>query len=71
MTELKTKPRIAIPVPHSGDREYAERALPQYEEAVLGAVSYTHLDVYKRQSGILRGNEGIHKTLLSFILKMR
>lgn len=38
MTELKTTvPRIAIPVPHSGDREYAERALPQYEEAVLGA----------------------------------
>ncbi|MGA7294039.1 MAG: gamma-glutamyl-gamma-aminobutyrate hydrolase family protein [Terriglobales bacterium] len=27
-------PRIAIPVPHSGDREYAERALPQYEEAI-------------------------------------
>src|SRR5467141_1727261 len=27
-------PRIAIPIPHSGDREYAERALPQYEEAV-------------------------------------
>ena len=31
-----TVPRIAIPVPHSGDREYAERALPQYEEAVRG-----------------------------------
>lgn len=30
-------PRIAIPVPHSGDREYAERSLPQYEEAVRGA----------------------------------
>ncbi|MFY9559427.1 MAG: gamma-glutamyl-gamma-aminobutyrate hydrolase family protein [Terriglobales bacterium] len=29
-----TAPRVAIPVPHSGDREYAERALPQYEEAV-------------------------------------
>jgi putative glutamine amidotransferase len=29
-----TRPRIAIPVPHSGDRAYAERALPQYEEAV-------------------------------------
>jgi len=29
-----THPRIAIPVPHSGDRVYAERALPQYEEAV-------------------------------------
>jgi putative glutamine amidotransferase len=31
------KPRIAIPVPHSGDREYAERALTQYEAAVRGA----------------------------------
>jgi putative glutamine amidotransferase len=31
------KPRVAIPVPHSGDREYAERSLPQYEEAVRGA----------------------------------
>jgi putative glutamine amidotransferase len=30
-------PRIAIPVPHSGDREYAEKSLPQYEEAVRGA----------------------------------
>jgi putative glutamine amidotransferase len=27
-------PRIAIPVPHSSDREYAERSLPQYERAV-------------------------------------
>jgi len=27
-------PRIAIPVPHSGDPEYAERSLPQYEKAV-------------------------------------
>ena len=27
-------PRIAIPVPHSGDPEYAERVLPQYERAV-------------------------------------
>jgi putative glutamine amidotransferase len=31
------KPRIAIPVPHSGDRDYAERALPQYVAAVRGA----------------------------------
>ncbi|MBZ5667174.1 MAG: gamma-glutamyl-gamma-aminobutyrate hydrolase family protein [Acidobacteriia bacterium] len=38
MGEAKTiKPRIAIPVPHSGDRTYAERALPQYEDAVCGA----------------------------------
>jgi putative glutamine amidotransferase len=27
-------PRIAIPMPHSGDREYAERSIPQYERAV-------------------------------------
>ena len=27
-------PRIAIPVPHSSDSEYAARALPQYERAV-------------------------------------
>src|SRR5579864_1240082 len=27
-------PRIAIPVPHAGDREYAERSLPQYAKAV-------------------------------------
>jgi putative glutamine amidotransferase len=27
-------PRLAIPIPHSGDRKYAERAIPQYERAV-------------------------------------
>jgi putative glutamine amidotransferase len=27
-------PRIAIPVPHSSDREYAERSIVQYENAV-------------------------------------
>ncbi len=42
MTEMKTvAPRIAIPMPHSGgsesDREYAERAIPQYEDAVRAA----------------------------------
>jgi putative glutamine amidotransferase len=31
---LTDPPRIAIPVPHSGDAEYAARALPQYERAV-------------------------------------
>src|SRR5580692_483176 len=29
--------RIAIPMPHSIDREYAERAIPQYERAVKQA----------------------------------
>ena len=42
MTEMKAvAPRIAIPMPHSGgsesDREYAERAIPQYEDAVRAA----------------------------------
>ncbi len=27
-------PRIAIPLPHSSDPEYAERSIPQYEHAV-------------------------------------
>ena len=30
----ETKPRIAIPWPHSANQEYSERVLPQYEEAV-------------------------------------
>jgi len=28
------KPRIAIPLPHGVDAEYAERAIPQYERAI-------------------------------------
>jgi putative glutamine amidotransferase len=31
------RPRIAIPLPHSGDLEYSARALPQYEAAVEAA----------------------------------
>ena len=34
---MPSSPRIAIPVPHSGDRDYAERSLPQYEQAVWAA----------------------------------
>jgi putative glutamine amidotransferase len=30
-----TPPRIAIPMPHSTDLEYGERAIPQYERAVV------------------------------------
>jgi putative glutamine amidotransferase len=30
----KLPPRIAIPLPHSSDPEYAERSIPQYEHAV-------------------------------------
>lgn len=28
------KPRIAIPIPHGADPEYAQRAIPQYERAI-------------------------------------
>ena len=31
---MATRPRIAIPMPHSGNREYAKRSIPQYEQAV-------------------------------------
>ena len=38
MADLKTNaPRIAIPVPHSADPSYAQRSLPQYEDAVRAA----------------------------------
>lgn len=30
-------PRIAIPMPHSGDRDYAERSVTQYENAIREA----------------------------------
>jgi putative glutamine amidotransferase len=33
-TDMNQKPRIAIPLPHGSDPEYAERAIPQYERAV-------------------------------------
>lgn len=36
-TSEEAVPRVAIPVPHSGDRDYAERSLPQYENAVRNA----------------------------------
>lgn len=34
---MKNSPRIAIPLPHSSNLEYAERAIPQYERAVAMA----------------------------------
>jgi len=31
---MAMKPRVAIPLPHGGDPEYALRAIPQYERAI-------------------------------------
>jgi putative glutamine amidotransferase len=34
---MTSRPRIAIPVPHSSDPKYAERALPQYEHGITAS----------------------------------
>lgn len=36
-SKASTRPRIAIPMPHASDPEYAKRAMPQYERAVAFA----------------------------------
>jgi putative glutamine amidotransferase len=66
MTDLKTTaPRIAIPVPHSGDREYAERALPQYEAAVRGAGGEpVRIELEQTPSQVMRQIEGCDAVLL-------
>src|SRR5208282_5075936 len=60
MADPKTVvPRIAIPVPHSGDHEYAAQSLPKYEEAVRGSggepiridLDLTPAEVMKRIEG--------------------
>ncbi len=70
MTGLKTTaPRIAIPVPHSGDnendREYAERALPAYEEAVRGAGGEpVRIELEQTPSQVMKQVEGCDAVLL-------
>lgn len=52
------RPRIAIPVPHSGDADYAGRALPQYVRAVDlagGDVVTVPLDVTPSKVEVLMG----------------
>src|SRR5208282_1607660 len=60
MADPKTVvPRIAIPVPHSGDHEYAAQSLPKDEEAVRGSggepiridLDLTPAEVMKRIEG--------------------
>ena len=66
MTDLKTTaPRIAIPVPHSGDRDYAERALPQYEEAVRGAGGEpVRIELEQTPAQVMKQIEGCDAVLL-------
>jgi len=66
MIELKTTPpRIAIPVPHSGDREYAERALPQYEDAVrLAGGEPVRIELDQTPVQVIKQIEGCDAVLL-------
>lgn len=58
-------PRIAIPVPHSGDRDYAERALPQYEAAVRGAGGEpVRIELDQAPAQVLKQVEGCDAVLL-------
>jgi putative glutamine amidotransferase len=58
-------PRIAIPVPHSGDREYAERSLPQYEEAVRGAGGEpVRIELDQTPAQVMKQMEGCDAILL-------
>ncbi len=62
---MMAKPRIAIPVPHSGDREYAERALPQYEAAVRDAGGDpVRIELEQSPSEIKKQVEGCDAVLL-------
>lgn len=59
------RPRIAIPVPHSGDRAYTERALPQYEEAVrLAGGDLVRIELDQTPAEILKQIEGCDAVLL-------
>jgi putative glutamine amidotransferase len=58
-------PRIAIPVPHSGDREYAERALPQYERAVeMAGGEPVRIPLDQAPAGVMRLIEDCDAVLL-------
>ena len=60
-----TRPRIAIPIPHGGDREYAERAMPQYEEAVrLAGGEPIRVELEQTPAEILRQAERCDGVLL-------
>jgi putative glutamine amidotransferase len=58
-------PRIAIPVPHSGDRDYAERSLPQYEEAVRQAGGEpVRIELDQSPNQVMQQLEHCHAVLL-------
>src|ERR1022692_1901598 len=51
-------PRIAIPMPHFSDSEYAERSIPQYERAVeLAGGEAVRVRLEQTPSDIKKGME--------------
>jgi putative glutamine amidotransferase len=59
------KPRIAIPMPHSSDREYAERSVAQYEEAVRQAGGEpVRIEPVQAPDEVRKQIEGCHAVLL-------
>lgn len=59
------RPRIAIPLPHSTNREYSERVLPQYEEAVREAGGEpVRIPLDRPQAELMKVIEGCDGVLL-------
>ena len=59
------RPRIAIPVPHSGDPDYAGRALPQYERAVaLAGGNPVRIPLDEKPAALVKRIEGCDGVLL-------
>ena len=62
---MSTRPRIAIPMPHSLDPEYAERAIPQYERAVeLAGGEPVRIPLSQAASEVIQLIEGCDGVLL-------
>jgi len=61
----KTGPRIAIPIPHSSDREYVGRALTQYEKAVeLAGGEPVRIELEQTPEQVKKQIEGCDAVLL-------
>ncbi len=58
-------PRVAIPVPHSGDLEYAERAFPQYAHAVeMAGGEAVRIPLGQSPAAVIKLIEGCDAALL-------
>lgn len=62
-SKVSTRPRIAIPMPHGSDPAYAQRAIPQYERAIVlagGEPVRIALELSASEIGsLIRGCDGV------------